>query len=67
MAFPRGEPRLRPRRRGTGRSERERLKDAPKGGGGGRHQRDTMVEFMRTYEQLHGLRVISYCIVSNHF
>jgi hypothetical protein len=30
-------------------------------------ERDKMVEYMRTYERLYGLRVLSYCIMSNHF
>jgi hypothetical protein len=30
-------------------------------------ERDKLVEYMRTYERLYGLRVISYCIMSNHF
>jgi hypothetical protein len=30
-------------------------------------ERDKLVEYMRTYEQLYGLRVLSYCIMSNHF
>ena len=30
-------------------------------------EKDKMIEFMRTYELLYGLRVISYCIMSNHF
>jgi REP element-mobilizing transposase RayT len=30
-------------------------------------EKDKMVEYMRTYERFGGLRVISYCIMSNHF
>lgn len=30
-------------------------------------ERDKLVEYMRTYERLYGLRVISNCIMSNHF
>jgi putative transposase len=30
-------------------------------------ERGKMVEYMRTYERLYGLRVLSYCIMSNHF
>jgi hypothetical protein len=33
----------------------------------GAAEKDKLVEYMRTYEQLYGLRVISYCIMSNHF
>jgi hypothetical protein len=30
-------------------------------------ERDKLIEYMRTYERLYGLRVLSYCIMSNHF
>jgi putative transposase len=30
-------------------------------------EKDKLVEYMRTYERLGGLRVLSYCIMSNHF
>jgi hypothetical protein len=33
----------------------------------GEEEKDKMVEYMRTYERFGGLRVISYCIMSNHF
>ncbi len=33
----------------------------------GAAEKDKLVEYMRTYERLGGLRVISYCIMSNHF
>jgi hypothetical protein len=33
----------------------------------GEGEKDKMVEYMRTYERFGGLRVISYCIMSNHF
>ena len=32
----------------------------------GEEEKDKMVEYMRTYERFGGLRVISYCIMSNH-
>jgi hypothetical protein len=33
----------------------------------GEEEKDKLVECMRTYERFGGLRVISYCIMSNHF
>jgi putative transposase len=33
----------------------------------GEAEKDKLVEYMRTYERFGGLRVISYCIMSNHF
>ena len=33
----------------------------------GEAEKDKLVEYMRTYEQLYGLRVLSYCMMSNHF
>ena len=33
----------------------------------GEEEKDKLVEYMRTYERFGGLRVISYCIMSNHF
>ena len=33
----------------------------------GEEEKGKMVEYMRTYERFGGLRVISYCIMSNHF
>jgi hypothetical protein len=33
----------------------------------GEQEKDELVEYMRTYERFGGLRVISYCIMSNHF
>jgi putative transposase len=33
----------------------------------GAAEKDKLVEYMRTYERLGGLNVISYCIMSNHF
>ena len=33
----------------------------------GEDEKDKLVEYMRTYERFGGLRVISYCIMSNHF
>ena len=30
-------------------------------------EKDKLVEYMRIYERFGGLRVISYCIMSNHF
>jgi len=33
----------------------------------GEEEKDKLIEYMRTYERLGGLRVISYCIMSNHF
>ena len=33
----------------------------------GEAERDQLVEYMRIYERFGGLRVISYCIMSNHF
>ena len=33
----------------------------------GDEERDKLVEYMRLYERFGGLRVISYCIMSNHF
>jgi REP element-mobilizing transposase RayT len=33
----------------------------------GDEEKDKLVEYMRTYERFGGLRVISYCIMSNHF
>lgn len=33
----------------------------------GESEKDKLVEYMRTYERLYGLRVISYCMMSNHF
>jgi putative transposase len=33
----------------------------------GDEEKDKLVEFMRTYERLYGLRVLAYCVMSNHF
>jgi putative transposase len=33
----------------------------------GHAEKDKLVEYMRTYERLGGLRVMSYCVMSNHF
>jgi REP element-mobilizing transposase RayT len=33
----------------------------------GDEEKEKLVEFMRVYEQLYGLRVLSYCMMSNHF
>ena len=33
----------------------------------GEEEKDKLVEYMRLYERFGGLRVISYCIMSNHF
>lgn len=33
----------------------------------GDEEKEQFVKFMRTYETLYGLRVISFCIMSNHF
>ena len=33
----------------------------------GEAEKETFVALMRTYELLYGLRVVSYCIMSNHF
>ncbi|WP_367872489.1 transposase [Luteolibacter sp. Populi] len=33
----------------------------------GPEEKNQLVAFMRTYERLYGLRVLSYCIMSNHF
>ena len=33
----------------------------------GQEEKDKLVEYMRLYERFGGLRVISYCIMSNHF
>ena len=33
----------------------------------GEAEKDQFVQFMRTYERLYGLRIIAYCIMSNHF
>jgi len=33
----------------------------------GDEEKDQLVELMRVYERLYGLRVIAYCIMSNHF
>jgi putative transposase len=33
----------------------------------GAAEKEKFVEFMRTYERLYGLRVLAYCIMSNHF
>jgi hypothetical protein len=33
----------------------------------GEQEKDKLVEYMRLYERFGGLRVISYCIMSNHF
>ncbi len=33
----------------------------------GMEEKDKLVELMRIYEQLYGLRVLSYCMMSNHF
>jgi hypothetical protein len=30
-------------------------------------EKDKLVEYMRTYERLYGLRVLAYCMMSNHF
>jgi putative transposase len=30
-------------------------------------EKDKLVEYMRTYERLYGLRVLAYCVMSNHF
>jgi REP element-mobilizing transposase RayT len=30
-------------------------------------EKDKLVEYMRTYEKLYGLRVLAYCMMSNHF
>ena len=33
----------------------------------GEEEKDKLIEYMRLYERFGGLRVISYCIMSNHF
>ena len=33
----------------------------------GEEEKDKLIEYMRIYERFGGLRVISYCIMSNHF
>ena len=33
----------------------------------GPEEKEKLVEFMRVYERLYGLRVVSYCMMSNHF
>jgi len=33
----------------------------------GDEEKDKLVEFMRTYERLYGLRALAYCMMSNHF
>jgi hypothetical protein len=33
----------------------------------GEEEKDKLLEYMRTYERFGGLRVISYCFMSNHF
>jgi hypothetical protein len=33
----------------------------------GDEEKDKLVEYMRTYERLYGLRVLAYCMMSNHF
>lgn len=33
----------------------------------GEVEKEQFIEFMRIYERLYGLRIISYCIMSNHF
>jgi putative transposase len=33
----------------------------------GDEEKDKLVAFMRTYERLYGLRVLAYCVMSNHF
>ncbi len=33
----------------------------------GDEEKDKLVEFMRAYERLYGLRVLAYCMMSNHF
>ena len=33
----------------------------------GQVEKEQFIEFMRTYERLYGLRIIAYCIMSNHF
>jgi len=30
-------------------------------------EKDQLIEFMRVYERLYGLRVLAYCMMSNHF
>jgi putative transposase len=33
----------------------------------GDEEKDQLVDLMRTYERLYGLRIVAYCIMSNHF
>ena len=33
----------------------------------GEVEKEQFVSYMRLYEQLYGLRVVAYCIMSNHF
>jgi putative transposase len=33
----------------------------------GPEEKDQLVAFMRVYERLYGLRILAYCMMSNHF